>query len=67
MSEKPTYETSIEVKQIIDLYLFEMAKIECNLGEDSSEMQIQEAQKAKQIFMDKIKAIDEDFYNSINP
>lgn len=66
-SQKPTYATSIEVKQLIDLYLFELAKIECNMGEDSTELQVQEAKEAKHILMERIKAIDEEFYNSINP
>ncbi len=65
--QKPTYATSIEVKQLIDLYLFELAKIECNLGEDSTVLQLQEAKEAKHILMERIKAIDEEFYNSINP
>lgn len=67
MSEKPTYATSSEVKHRIDLYLYQMAKIECKLGTDSTEKERLNAKELQKTLLLRIKAIDEEFYNSINP
>jgi NDP-sugar pyrophosphorylase family protein len=49
----------------IDLYLYEMAKIFCNIGTDSTLEEIQEAYKQESEWIDKIAELDAEKANNL--
>lgn len=55
------------IKNRIDLYLYEMAKLFVNLGTDSTLEQVQAAYKAENEYIDKIAELDPEKALSIRP
>lgn len=61
------YQTCKLIKNRIDLYLFEMAKLFANLGTDSTIEEIQTAYTIENEMIDKIAELDPDKALSIRP
>jgi len=61
------YQTCKLIKNRIDLYLFEMAKLFTNLGTDSTIEEIQAAYTRENEMIDKIAELDPDKALSIRP
>jgi len=61
------YQTCKLIKNRIDLYLFEMAKLFTNLGTDSTIEEIQTAYIRENEMIDKIAELDPDKALSIRP
>jgi len=61
------YQTCKLIKNRIDLYLFEMAKLFTNLGTDSTIEEIQTAYTRENEMIDKIAELDPDKALSIRP
>lgn len=53
------------IRNRIDLYLYEMAKIFCNIGTDSTLEEIQEAYKQESEWIDKIAELDAEKANNL--
>ena len=64
---KRNYQTCKLIKNRIDLYLFEMARLFTNLGTDSTLEEIQSAYKRENEMIDKIAELDPDKALSIRP
>jgi len=64
---KRNYQTCKLIKNRIDLYLFEMAKLFTNLGTDSTIEEIQAAYTRENEMIDKIAELDPDKALSIRP
>jgi len=61
------YQTCKLIKNRIDLYLYEMAKLFTNLGTDSTVEEIQAAYRQENEYIDKIAELDPDKALSIRP
>jgi len=61
------YKTCKLIKNRVDLYLFEMAKLFANLGSDSSAEEYAEAYKRENEMIDKIAELDPEKARSIRP
>lgn len=62
-----SYQTCKYIRNRIDLYLYEMAKLFTNLGSDSTEEEIQEAYKKENEYIDLIAELDPVKAKSIRP
>tara|TARA_R100000773_G_C4196605_1_gene100531 strand:+ start:548 stop:814 length:267 start_codon:yes stop_codon:yes gene_type:complete len=62
-----TYETNIQIKNLIDNLMAKMQHIECNLGVDSTKKEIKEAKKEQLILLSKIKEYDVVKYDKLKP
>ena len=67
MLENRNYHTCKLIKNRIDLYLYEMAKLFCNLGSDSTIEEYQEAYKKENEYIDEIAKLDPEKARSIRP
>lgn len=61
------YRTCKLIKNRIDLYLFEMARLFTNIGTDSTVEEIQQAYKMENEYIDKIAELDPEKAKSIRP
>ena len=61
------YRTCKLIRDRVDLYLYEMAKLFTNLGTDSTPEEIEEAYKIENEYIDKIAEIDSAKAASIRP
>ena len=61
------YQTCKYIRNRIDLYLYEMAKLFTKLGSDSTEEEIQEAYKKENEYIDIIAELDPVKAKSIRP
>lgn len=61
------YNTCKLVRNRIDLYLYEMARLFANLGTDSTLEEIQAAYRTENEYIDKIAELDPDKALSIRP
>jgi len=61
------YKTCKLIKNRVDLYLFEMAKLFANLGSDSTAEEYALAYKRENEMIDKIAELDPDKARSIRP
>ena len=61
------YQTCKYIRNRIDLYLYEMAKLFTKLGSDSTEEEIQEAYKKENEYIDLIAELDPVKAKSIRP
>ena len=59
------YWTDMEIRDKIDELLRQNAKIECNLGTDSTPKQFGDAKLKQNRLFNKIKALDQKFYEII--
>lgn len=62
-----SYNTCKLVRNRIDLYLYEMARLFANLGTDSTLEEIQAAYRTENEYIDKIAELDPDKALSIRP
>lgn len=62
-----SYQTCKYIRNRIDLYLYEMAKLFTKLGSDSTEEEIQEAYKKENEYIDLIAELDPVKAKSIRP
>ena len=62
-----TYETNIQIKNLIDNLMEKMQHIECNLGIDSTKKELKEAKKEQLILLSKIKEYDVVKYDKLKP
>ena len=62
-----TYETNIQIKNLIDNLMAKMQHIECNLGIDSTKIEIKQAKKEQLILLSKIKEYDVVKYDKLKP
>ena len=53
------------IRNRIDLYLYEMAKVFCNIGTDSTLEEIQDAYKRESELIDKIAELDAEKANNL--
>lgn len=67
MDTKRNYQTCKLIKNRVDLYLFEMARLFTQLGTDSTLEEIQYAYKKENEYIDKIAELDPDKAMSIRP
>lgn len=67
MMNNRNYRTCKLIKNRIDLYLFEMAKLFTNLGTDSTPEEVAEAYKIENEYIDKIAELDPTKALSIRP
>ena len=67
MMNNRNYQTCKLIKNRIDLYLYEMAKLFTNLGTDSTVEDIQAAYRQENEYIDKIAELDPDKALSIRP
>ena len=65
--EQRNYQTCKLIKNRIDLYLYEMARLFTNLGTDSTVEEIQSAYRQENEYIDKIAELDPDKALSIRP
>jgi len=63
----PKYQTNQAVKDKIDKILFENAKIQANLGADSTDEEREQARIASRELFKKVREIDYEFYMRIVP
>jgi hypothetical protein len=63
----PKYQTNQAVKEKIDKILWENAKIQSNLGSDSTTEERAEAKAASNELLKKVREIDYEFYMRIIP
>ncbi len=67
MLSNRNYQTCKLIKNRIDLYLYEMARLFANLGTDSTLEEIQDAYRQENDYIDKIAELDPDKALSIRP
>jgi hypothetical protein len=67
MLNNRNYKTCRLIKNRVDLYLFEMAKLFANLGSDSTNEEYAEAYRLENEMIDKIAELDPDKARSIRP
>lgn len=61
------YQTCKLIRNRVDLYLFEMAKLFTNIGIDSTVEEIQQAYRIENEYIDKIAELDPEKAQSIRP
>ena len=61
------YQDNEETRTAIDKLLAKIAKVECNLGKDSSKQEYTKAKSKQNGYLEQIKVLDEDFYNVLEP
>lgn len=67
MLNNRNYKSCRLIKNRVDLYLFEMAKLFANLGSDSTSEEYAEAYRLENEMIDKIAELDPDKARSIRP
>lgn len=67
METKKNYQTCKLIKNRIDLHLYEMARLFCNLGSDSTIEEYQEAYRRENEHIDEIAKLDPEKARSIRP
>ena len=65
MSEEKNYHTCKLIRNRIDLYLYEMARLFTNIGTDSTVEEIQEAYRREREYIDLIAELDEEKANNL--
>ena len=65
MSEEKNYHTCKLIRNRIDLYLYEMAKLFTNIGTDSTMEEIQEAYRKEREYIDLIAELDPEKANNL--
>ena len=65
MSEEKNYHTCKLIRNRIDLYLYEMARLFTNIGTDSTVEEIQEAYRKEREYIDLIAELDEEKANNL--
>jgi hypothetical protein len=61
------YQEDEVIRKQIDKLLQKIAKVEANLGIDSSKQEWTKAKSKQQDYLEKIKLLDEEFYNVLVP
>ena len=61
------YHTDEETRIKVDNLLRKIAKVECNLGADSTKQEFTKAKSKQAEYLHKIKERDEEFYNVLEP
>lgn len=61
------YQNDPKIRSEIDRLLSKIAGVEANLGIDSTKQQFTKAKSKQNDLMEKIKVLDIEFYNVINP
>lgn len=65
MSEEKSYHNCKLIRNRIDLYLYEMARLFTNIGTDSTVEEIQEAYRREREYIDLIAELDEEKANNL--
>jgi len=61
------YQEDEVIRKQIDRLLEKIAKVECNLGADSTKSEWTKAKSKQQDYLEKIKLLDEEFYIVLCP
>lgn len=67
MNIKTRGELTTEQVVLVDYHLIQIAKLECNLGVDSTEDDRKIAKRRQNNHLEAIRTIDESFYQAIKP